>query len=210
MMHLRKTTPSSHRPSGCLIHMKRFLKDQKGIAAMEFALVVPILISLYFMLNETASAMRAARKVTIVSRVMADLASRSEDISNAARNDIFASAGPILSPFPTTGAGFRITSIRFDATGTGFVDWSETSGTGLPAFARCAATVPLPGRDVISVPDGLRIPNSSLIFAEASVRYTPVVGWNITGPIDLKDKLFMRPRVSDFVKRNGVANPMCT
>jgi Flp pilus assembly protein TadG len=207
---LEKNITASHQYSGCLIRMKRFIRDQKGVAAMEFALVIPILISLYFMLNETASAMRAARKVTIVSRVMADLSSRSADITNPMRDDIFASAVPIMSPYPTTNSGLRITSIRFDATGRGFVDWSETNGSGLTAYTRCTATVPIAGRDVISVPDGLRIPNSSLILAEARVQYRPVIGWNITGPIDLSDKLFMRPRLSDFVTRNGNSLPICT
>jgi Flp pilus assembly protein TadG len=206
----KKIIASSLQYSGCLIRMKRFVRDQKGVAALEFALVIPILISLYFMLNETASAMRAARKVTIVSRVMADLSSRSVDITNAMKDDIFSAAGPIMSPFPTTDSGFRITSIRFDATGKGFVDWSESNGSKLPAYTRCTATVPIPGRDVISIPDGLKIPNSSLILAEAQVKYTPVVGWNITGPIDLGDKLFMRPRLSDFVTRNGNSLPICT
>jgi Flp pilus assembly protein TadG len=210
MARFQKTMSSSHQPSGCLIRMKRFVRDQKGVAALEFALVIPILISLYFMLNETASAMRAARKVTIVSRVMADLSSRSSDITNANMSDIFASAVPIMSPFTTAGAGFRITSIRFDATGTGFVDWSEDNGTGLPKYADCASTVPMPGRGTISVPEGLRIPNSSLILAEAKVKYTPVIGWNFTGPIDLSDRLFMRPRLSETVTRNGTQKPPCS
>jgi Flp pilus assembly protein TadG len=186
------------------------LRDQKGIAAMEFALVVPIMFSLYFMLNETASGMRAARKVTMVSRVMADLSSRAADLSNAAKNDIFSAAVPMMKPYPTTGSGFRLTSIRFDATGKGFVDWSETDGTGLSAFARCTPTDDPFGGATISVPAGLKVANTSLILAEAKVKYTPVIGWNITGPIDISDKLFMRPRVADFVTRNGVVNAICT
>jgi Flp pilus assembly protein TadG len=205
-----KSPVELNQGSGCMIRMKQFLRDRRGIAAMEFALVVPILFSLYFMLNETASGMRASRKVTMVSRVMADLSSRASDLTDAMRNDIFSAAVPIMSPYPTTGAGFRITSIRFDATGTGFVDWSEANGSGLPAHARCSATVAITGRSVISVPDGLKIPNTSLILAEAQVKYTPVIGWNITGPIMMADKLFMRPRLSDFVTRNGVAQTMCT
>ena len=53
------------------------------------------------------------------------------------------------------------------------------------------------------MPDGLKVANSSVVLAEALLRYKPVIGWNITGEIDLKDKLFMRPRTSDFVTRNG-------
>ena len=204
----RAATMSTKR--GIFIPLKRFLHDQKGIAAMEFALVVPIMFSLYFMLNETANGMRAARKVTMVSRVMADLASRSTDLTDAGKEDIFSAAVPMMSPFTTTGAGYRLTSIRFDATGKGFVDWSDANGSGLPAYARCSTTEPTPNRTLLSVPDGLKAANTSLILAEANIKYKPIIGWNITGTIDLSDKLFMRPRVSDFVTRNGVVQSICT
>jgi Flp pilus assembly protein TadG len=196
--------------SGCLIRMKSFMREQKGVAAIEFALVVPIMISLYFMLNETANGMRAARKVTMVSRVMADLSSRSADLTNSGKDDIFAAAVPLMKPFTTTGAGFRITSIRFDTTGKGFVDWSESNGSGLPAYTRCASTQPTDGSTPLSIPAGLSVASTSLILAEANVKYKPIVGWNITGTINLADKLYMRPRVADFVTRNGVTQPICT
>ena len=172
-----------------------------GAAIIEFALIVPILVGMYFMLNETASGMRAARKTTMVARVMADLTTRKTDITDADRTNIFASAGPIVSPFTTAPQGYRLTSIRFDQNGKGYVHWSESTGTGIgPAFAKCT---PAQGTGAISVPDGLKVPNSSVVLAEALLRYKPVIGWNITGEIDLKDKLFMRPRTSDFVTRNG-------
>jgi hypothetical protein len=62
----------------------------------------------------------------------------------------------------------------------------------------------------ISVPAGLKLPSTSIILAEAILVYKPVIGWNITGTIDLKDQLYMRPRVSDSITRNGVALPDCT
>ena len=194
--------------------LRRFSRDQRGIAAMEFALIVPIMVGLYFMLSETANGLRASRKVTMVSRVMADLASRPATLTDADRADMFASADPILSPFSSTTGSFRVSSIRFDATGKGYVDWSEVQGVGIgPKLTRCTPTEvrPLqPSLTPISVPAGLKIPNTSVILAEAQVKYTPIVGWNITGVIDLNDKLYMRPRASEFVTRNGVTNLPCT
>jgi Flp pilus assembly protein TadG len=193
--------------------LRRFSSDQKGIAAMEFALIVPIMVGLYFMLSETANGLRASRKVTMVSRVMADLASRPATLTDADRNDMFASAVPILSPFSATTGSFRVSSIRFDAAGNGFVDWSEVQGTGIgPKLTRCTPTEVRPGPTSlppITVPAGLKIPNTSVILAEAQVKYQPVVGYNITGVIDLNDKLYMRPRSSDFVTRNGITNLPC-
>jgi Flp pilus assembly protein TadG len=175
--------------------------ETRGAALIEFALIVPILIGMYFMLNETASGMRAARKTTMVARVMADLTTRKTDITDGDKSNIFASASPIVSPFTSAPQGYRLTSIRFDQNGKGYVHWSEVTGTGIgSAYAKCT---PTEGAGAISVPDGLKVANSSVVLAEALLRYKPIIGWNITGEIDLKDKLFMRPRTSDFVTRNG-------
>ncbi len=49
-----------------------------------------------------------------------------------------------------------------------------------------------------------------MVLAEALLKYKPVIGWNITGEINLKDQLFMRPRTSDYVSRNGnTTRPTC-
>jgi Flp pilus assembly protein TadG len=207
-------TTETSAGTGVLRKLRRFKEHQGGIAAMEFALVAPIMIGMYFMLNETASGLRASRKVTMVTRVMADIASRPNTLTDADRNDIFAAAVPIMQPFAASNGAYRLTSIRFDATGKGFVDWSDVTGSGLGGpIARCTPTESRPTRPdltPITVPAGLKVPNTSIIMAEALVRYRPVIGWNITGNINLQDKLYMSPRTAAFVTRNGVTNPDCT
>ncbi|MGL4637618.1 MAG: TadE/TadG family type IV pilus assembly protein [Beijerinckiaceae bacterium] len=191
--------------------VRKFREAQSGVAMIEFALILPIMIGLYFMLNETTNGMRAARKVTMVARVMADLSSRPPDITDALRNDIFNSAKPILSPYEPSLAGYRISSIRFDGAGKGYVDWSEVSGTGFSAHVRCTPAQPsTPPKTPISVPAGLKVANTSVILAEVKFKYKPILGVTITGTIDLNDLLYMRPRSSDFVTRNGLNPPMCT
>jgi Flp pilus assembly protein TadG len=208
------TATSASGGNGILRKLRRFKNHQGGIAAMEFALVAPIMIGMYFMLNETASGLRASRKVSMVTRVMADIATRPNTLTDADRNDIFASAVPVMQPFSASNGAYRLTSIRFDATGKGFVDWSDVTGSGLGGpIARCTPTESRPTRPdltPISIPSGLKVPNTSVIMAEALVRYRPVIGWNITGDVNLQDKLFMSPRTAAFVTRNGVTNPDCT
>ena len=194
--------------AGAMRKLRGFTTDRSGAAAIEFVLIVPILVGMYFMLNETANGMRAARKTTMVARVMADLATRKTDITDGDKTNIFAAAAPIVSPFGSAPQGYRLTSIRFDASGNGYVTWSEVSGATIGApYASCT---PAQGVGAIAVPAGLKVPNSSVVLAEALLRYRPYIGWNITGEIDLKDQLYMRPRTSDFVSRNGnTAKPTC-
>jgi Flp pilus assembly protein TadG len=188
--------------------IRRFRSNEDGIAAIEFAMIIPILIGMYFMLHETTNGLRAARKVTMTARVIADLASRPDNLTDSDRTDIFAAGKPIMSPFQNAGAGYRFTSVRFKADGTGYVDWSEASGS-LGSHARCLpASGGGPGGS-LNVPAALRVPNTSVIFAEVTFSYSPAVGYKITGPIALNDSLYMRPRGKEFVTRNGVTNPPC-
>ncbi len=214
-----KNKAKTRRSTGLIGTLRRFRQAQAGVAAMEFALVVPIMFGLYFMINETANGLRASRKVTMVSRVLADLASQSATVDNTYMNDVFAAAGPILTPFDVSKASMRVTSIRFDASGKGYVDWSNISGSGVPisVHQRCTPTEvrspQLPGLPTtpISVPAGLKIANTSLIYAETYFKYRPVIGWAISGDIDMKQELYMRPRTTEFVTRTGAATtPACT
>jgi Flp pilus assembly protein TadG len=175
--------------------------------------VVPVLISFYLMLNETANGMRASRKVTMVSRVIADLATRPSDLTTAMQNDIFNAATPIMNPFTTSQMSMRLTSIRFvevsPGTVRGTVDWSIVRGSSLGAFARCTPVETVSTSTGVAIPDSLKAANTSLVLAESTIPYKPAVGELITGDIDLRDRLIMRPRISEYVTLNGTANPPC-
>ncbi len=197
---------------GVFRSIRRFRKNVRGVAAIEFALIAPIMIGLYIMLNETASALRAARKVTMAARIASDLTSQLNEVSDSDRNDIFNSVTPIMAPYAASNVSIRITSIRFNAAGNGYVDWSEAQGTALTAHARCKPTeVQSPPSPLgqIEVPAGLKVANTSVVLAEVQYAYTPVLGYNITGTLNLSDKLFTRPRAGTHVTRTGSPATPC-
>lgn len=207
---------SAHAPTstgrGILRRMRRFGRENRGVAAIEFALIAPIMIGLYLMLNETASGLRAARKVTMAARITSDLVTQLTNVVDTDRNDIFASLTPVMSPFNASLTSIRITSIRFDANGKGYVDWSEAQGAGFTANARCMTTDPTTPPNplgTISIPAGLKVAGSSVVLAEVRHAYTPVMGYNITGTIQLNDQLYTRPRSGTHVTRTGSPVTIC-
>jgi Flp pilus assembly protein TadG len=209
-MDIRRTNSVSG--TGVMRRIRTFRQDNKGAAAIEFALIAPIMIGLYVMLNETASGLRAARKVTMAARIMSDLVTQATEVNNTYRDDVFNSITPIMAPFNGSLASIRITSIRFDAAGKGYVDWSEAQGTGLTAHPRCKPTeVQTPPNPLgqVNVPAGLKVASSSVVLAEVQFAYTPVLGYNITGTINLSDQLFTRPRSGTFVARTGNPTTAC-
>jgi Flp pilus assembly protein TadG len=209
---MNATLESTMTGNGILRRIRSFRSDNRGIAAIEFALIAPIMIGLYVMLSETASGLRAARKVTMAARIMSDLVTQTSEVTNAYRDDVFNSITPIMSPFNGTLASIRITSVIFDAAGKGYVDWSEAQGSGLPAHVRCKPTEiqsPPSGLGQMVVPAGLKVASTSVVLAEVSYAYTPVLGYNITGTINLADQLFTRPRAGSTVTRTGNSTTAC-
>jgi Flp pilus assembly protein TadG len=193
-----RTASPARAPRPFLATIRRFRQDHCGIALVEFAFILPIMLAMYFTTAELVNAHRANRKMTILARSLSDLTSQSIDISNATRDLIFSASASTLYPFTGT-AKMRISSIRMDAAGTAYVDWSEAKD--MIAHARCFKPT--------NVPADLRTPNSSLILAEVEYSYAPMVGYGITGNINMQEQLYMRPRLSDYITRNGVANAPC-
>ena len=78
------------------------------------------------------------------------------------------------------------------ATASAKVIWSKTkNGT-----ARAA-------NSTVTLPAALNTANTSLIWAELQYAYTPTMGYVITGTLQLKDQIYMRPRLSDTVACNA-------
>jgi Flp pilus assembly protein TadG len=194
---MRSLQPA-RQPRPFLNRILKFRRDNRGIAMVEFAFILPIMLAMYFTTAELVNAHRANRKMTILARSLSDLTTQSIDISNATRDLIFSASASTLFPFTGT-PKMRISSIRMDALGTAYVDWSE--GSNMVALARCFKPT--------NVPAALRIPNSALILAEVEYSYSPMVGYGITGPINMQEQLYMRPRLSDYITRNGAASPPC-
>jgi len=61
----------------------------------------------------------------------------------------------------------------------------------------------IPPNAVVTLDNALKTANTSLIWAETQYTYTPTIGYVITGPMTLRDQIYMRPRLSDTVACNA-------
>lgn len=124
------------------------------------------------------------RKVTQLTSALSDLTARVQSVSPAEVENIFNAAQTILMPYDYNNASMVIANVVIDATGVAKVCWSnERNGVA-------------PGRGTtVIVPDSVRVPNTSVIMAHASYKYTPNLGYVITGTLTLGDHaIFARPR----------------
>lgn len=170
----------------------RLAKDERGVSAVEFAMLLPLMVSLYLGAVEVSQGIGADRKVTLTARTIADLVSQTTSINNADMTNSLNAASAVIAPFSAAQLKVVVSSIKIDAQGKATIAWSDT----LNGTARAVGST-------VTLPSALAIPNSSLIWSEVSYNYKPVIGYVVSGTLNLKDQIYMRPRMSDSVARTA-------
>lgn len=169
--------------------IKRIARDRRGVSAVEFALIAPFMVALYFGLSELTLAMMTERRTSHTASAIADLAAQDAQTTPAELDALLASGAAILKPFPATTLRLRVTSVRADAAAAPKVAWSR--GKGLAA--RTA------GATVEDFPANLLAANEALIMAEAEYDYQPMMKNIIPNTLTFKRRYYLKPRRSDQV-----------
>jgi len=165
------------------------LKDNRGVSAIEFALVFPVLITLYMGVAELTQGLTIDRKVTQISSSVADLVSQEKEMNSGEMSDIYMAAEQIVLPYDKSPLIIIVSSVVTDGSGNATVDWSRSSPAG---FERSSGSP-------ITLPNGINEPNAGVVMSEVRYDYTSNLGKFITGTIALEDQFFLRPRNSATV-----------
>src|SRR5450432_1619264 len=91
--------------------------DQQGISVVEFALLMPLMLTMYFGSLEVTDAISADRQVTLVASTVADIASQYSAVTATDVNNIMSAAAAVLAPFPIAKAKVTLSSVMIDANG---------------------------------------------------------------------------------------------
>jgi len=163
--------------------LRRLAGDRRGVSAVEFAMIAPLMIALYFGCVEVSDGVAVYRKVSLTATALANLTAQvtSGAISTTDMNNILDASTTIISPYAVAPLKMSVSCLKFDANKNMTVKWTVTRNGTVPT---------------ISVPSALQVANSQLIYAEVSYLYTPVVGYTISGSLNLADHMYMAPRTS--------------
>jgi Flp pilus assembly protein TadG len=150
-----------------------FLSDRSGAAALEFALVAPLLLACYFVTMEVGQAIETSKKVGRVASTVADLITRQQEMTPDELKAIMHIGQAIATPYrrslPTIVAtGIQITN------GNATVVWSRklSNDSFLPGDAVNTPT---------TVPEKLRVDGTFLVRVTTDLDYRPVLTWSATG-----------------------------
>jgi Flp pilus assembly protein TadG len=173
---------------------RRFTRDRRGVAGIEFGIIAPVMITLYFGLVELTQGVMIHRKVTQLSRALADLTSQVTSISDAEAGNIFNAVQTVMMPFTSVTPDMSIASVVINNDGIARICWVEQRGSSIGDAG-----------SVIDVPAALRVPNTSLIVAQASYSFSPQIPYPLTGPIAIGgNRVYMRPRLGKVGGSSGV------
>lgn len=169
---------------------KRFWLNVAGVSAVEFALVLPVMLATFFGISEVANYVLAARKAANAASTAADLVAQDTMITDDEMDDIMASLSVVIMPFNPASAQIRITEVDADDKGKTTVAWSDARHTS-----------PRTPGSAITVPDGI-VPNSQgVIMAEISFTYQTLFGMYLNDGMTVSDKFYLKPRRSPKVMR---------
>ncbi len=173
----------------------RFLRDRRGVSAIEFALVAPLLICAYLGMAELTLGMLAARHTSHLAATIGDLASQSDNLTDANVSDLWAIGGSMLQPFSTTGLRMRVTEVMMTTTSPiqAVVVWSEQSN-----WTAYTKNTPITAITTSQLAQG-----QYLIMTEVQYDYSSPIGNFLPGVTHFSDTFYHQPRNGLKVLRNG-------
>jgi Flp pilus assembly protein TadG len=173
--------------------LSRFWRDRRGVSAVEFALILPVLMLFYFGMAELTEAMMAQRRLSHLTASIGDVVARDQKFTDARRTDVFTAGKIMMAPFPTTTLRMCIVSVVSNAQGEDRVAWSEKSN---------APTDCPNANQVVDIPVQVLPAGQSVIMSKATYEYKSVFQLVIPNAMTFRRTFYLRPRLSDQVTRS--------
>lgn len=168
---------------------RRLRGDRRGVSAVEFALLAPVMIAFYFGSAEFCQGYMAEKRMGHVAAAVADLVAQSEAVTSTQVADYFQIGALVIKPFSATPLNQRVTSLTRDSNGVVKVDWSQGSGmTARPV-----------GATVTTIPAGLIANGESVIMTEATYDYDSPVDYLMPAITRFSHTYYLRPRTVEKV-----------
>jgi Flp pilus assembly protein TadG len=184
--------------TGMWLRVQRSARDLSddccGLAAIEFAMILPLMLVLFFGVVEFATGIAIDRKVTLMARTLSDLTSQNISVTDSQLTNIFNASIGIMTPYSAAPVMSTITELYVDpTTKVARVQWSKGSSP------RGAGTS-------VAIPSALQVGDTYLIYSEVSYNYVPNIGFVMSkSGINMSDFTYTRPRQSTCVMYNTAA-----
>jgi Flp pilus assembly protein TadG len=174
-----------------LARFRKLARDRRGLAALEFALIAPMMVMVLFGSIELTELLATNRRTENTASSIADVVSRDTVITDDELTDLWSAASALMFPNSATPMQMRVSSVNIISATEARVLWSD-------GYNGYAPRVP---DSTVTMPAGMMIPGTSVILSETSYHYEPPIGVFLNLAFDLNHKEYRRPRVADPVVR---------
>jgi Flp pilus assembly protein TadG len=192
-----------------LFRVRKFPTAADGVAATEFAIIVPFMLVLLVGGTELGDGMAINVKVSATAHSVADMVTQNTSLSTASMHNILTGATSIIAPYPVNNnqATVTVSEVSSDANGNLTLQWSQsyngaTFGPGRTSLGAnglyAALTLPASLNGTVGNTNDVNNQNDqvSFIVSEVSYAYTPNLGYTISGTVNLGDRYWLFPRCS--------------
>lgn len=197
---------ASHWTSARACRVFRMAADKDGIAAVEFALLLPMMTMMFFGMLEASDLFTVNRRLANATNSLVDLAAQEPTITEAELDDMIIGVTRILEPTDTSAVTMKVVSITkgSDEAAAPVVHWSRDEDGAIPYLV---------GSTFTKLSDNTTLKaNSSLIVVEIGYHYdSGLAGHVISIPFDFAHQSARWPRKSVKVQLCATSDPAtCT
>jgi Flp pilus assembly protein TadG len=172
---------------------------QSGIAAVEFALILPIMLLLFLGSFETTNLVLAYMKLEASAETAADLVAQTRVntvLQSTDFTNITNAAKQVLSPLPTSGVLLKIAfaSVTYN-TGSAVIDWHTEVNSATPITT---ATIPN-NASLANLGNQASGSTDSVIIVTLTYSYSSPYTYMLSSSYTLTESAFNRPRYMNCV-----------
>lgn len=171
---------------------RRYRQDEDGIAAIEFAIIAPIMIGMYFGLAEMASAISVDRRISHGTNVAGDLATQQPQLRDGEIEEVVAAAMRVMGVTDVDQIAIDMESFILPA-----VDQPPESQGRIRVNNSVGQFTSF---DASTLDSKLLNANSGVVVTRVKYRYTPLQLRFFDSTITLEETFLLKPRRSDSVQ----------
>lgn len=176
----------------------RWRRDRRGMAATEFALVTPLLLTLYFGGYEASGAASAYQKLSDATVELANVTAQYTTMGTTDVSNVMSASAQIMYPLSISNLTITLSEITTNAASAATVTWSKTYSGSTGAVSNGLAA-----GSTVTLPGNLSSPSTSYVFVQTAYTWTPPIQIPLFNNVSMSSQIYMLPRASASIPYTG-------
>lgn len=181
------------------LQLKRLMRNDAGVITLEFALALPVLMTLFYGVVEITRYILIVQKVEKLAHAVADMTAQSRVATIATLDQVLSAGSDIMSPYTMTTNGVIFVTSLYRPAGTTSVpsvNWRYQGGGTLPTvtsqFGTIGATATMPSSFSFEE-------RENVIAAEVYYQFSPLISTQFFGTTTIYRAAFYTPRLGELI-----------